>query len=92
MNDFLSGVIATSFTGCGVFFFFFWKSTGERLFFHFAVATWLFAFERIPLMLISPVHEFRPAVYLIRLAACCWILVGIVQKNLQSQTSMEGRA
>lgn len=91
MNDFLSGIILSCFAASGTFFFFFWRSTGERLFFHFALATWLLAFERIPLMLVHPDNEFRPAVYLIRLAASCVILVGILQKNLASQASTEQR-
>ncbi len=81
MNEFLSGVIATSFGACGLFFFFFWRQTRDRLFLCFAVATWLLAFERLPLMLVEAQNEFRPMIYLIRLSASCVILFAVIQKN-----------
>jgi hypothetical protein len=84
MNDFLAGAIAMSSLVAGLFFLRFWKSTGDRFFFLFAVAFFVEAINRVLLSLAAPyfpLPEKIPALYLIRLAAFSLILFAIFDKN-----------
>ena len=81
MFEFVSGLITMGFLITGLFFLRFWRRTHDFLFACFAAAFWLLAinqgflaFARIPI-------EERSWIYLLRLAAFCLILVGILWKN-----------
>jgi hypothetical protein len=81
ISAFLSGAIMLACAAIGLFFLRSWRRTGDRLFGFFALAFALLALERWVLVLLSPAHELRYSVFLIRLAAFVVILVAIVDKN-----------
>jgi hypothetical protein len=58
-----------------------WTRNGDRFFLLFGLAFGLMAVERCILVLVPAAHEFRPFVYLIRLAAFLLILAAIADKN-----------
>jgi len=79
---FLSGAAMMAGWVCGLHFMRFWRQTGDRFFFLFALAFWVLALERVALIFIDPQIEDRtPAVYLTRLIAFMLILSAIWQKN-----------
>ena len=81
VNQFLHGAIMMGFLVGAVFFLRFHRSTRERLFAIFAAAFFVLAIERIVLACTDPAAEFRPYVYLIRLAAFVLIIIAIVDKK-----------
>ena len=81
LHAFVSGAIALGFFGIGLFFLSFWRRTHDRLFAMFAVSFFLLAIERTILVLVSPEYEFRPYIYLVRLAAFLTIIAAIVNRN-----------
>jgi hypothetical protein len=76
---FLFGAIFMGFALAGLFFFRFWRRTGDRLFLMFALAFGLLALERLALAFVFSGNELK--VYLFRLAAFALILIAVVQKN-----------
>jgi len=95
---FLSGITMATFSASGLFFIKFWRASGDRFFFNFAIACWLLAFERVATLFI---HEaFEPVrnsfdgagtwVYLVRLAAFALIAVAVLKKNHVAK-STQGR-
>lgn len=85
MSDFsvfLTGGTATACLAIGLYFFRFWRRTGDRLFVIFALAFCVFAANRVALVAIGDDNEAaRTVVYVIRLAAFLLILAAIVDKN-----------
>jgi hypothetical protein len=81
---FVQAVAATAAFINGVFFFRFWRESGDRLFWLFAVAFWLLGASWALLGWVSPTEETRPYIYAIRLLAFVLIIVAIVQKNRES--------
>ena len=82
MRQFVLGaLVATSFA-IGVFFLRYWRESRDRFFLFFALAFWTFAAHWCVLAwLPSHYPEYRPASYLVRLAAFALILAAIVDKN-----------
>lgn len=68
----------------GIFFYKFWKKTGDRLFILFAYSFFLMAVERLVLGYVGVRNEPSPLIYLIRLAAFILIIFAIVDKNRSS--------
>ncbi len=81
MNVFLSGAVMMASVVIGLFFFRFWRRTGDRLLGVFAVAFWLLALERWIMALVEIEREGRHLVYLVRLVAFALILLGVIDKN-----------
>lgn len=81
LYSFLSGAVTCGFLIAGLFFFRFWKRTGDSLFGAFAAAFWLLGLNQALLVLINIPVEERSWLYLLRLAAFILILVAIVAKN-----------
>jgi len=81
LNQFLNGAIMMGFLIAGLFFLRFHRRTRERLFAMFAAAFFVLSIERVVLAFVNPQAEFRPYVYLIRLAAFLLIFLAIVDKN-----------
>ena len=81
LNQYLGGALTIGFFAAGLFFLRYWKRTSDRLFAMFAVAFWVFAIERIILVLTDPAAEFRPYIYLVRLFAFILIIIAIIDKN-----------
>jgi hypothetical protein len=81
MLDFVTGANSVLAAIAGLFFLRFWRQTADRLFAAFAVAFWLLGAHWLGLALTSPVEEFRPLLYGIRLVAFTLIIAAIVEKN-----------
>ena len=78
---FLQTVSATAAVAAGLFFFRFWRESGDRLFAFFGAAFWVLAVSWVLLALINPTAETRPYVYAIRLLAFLLLIVGMIDKN-----------
>ena len=65
----------------GLFFWRYWRASGDRLFVFFTAAFWLMGVNWGAVALVSPAHEARPYFYLLRLAAFVLISIAIVDKN-----------
>jgi hypothetical protein len=78
---FLSGAVTLAFLIGGLFFFRFWRRTGDWLFAAFAVAFSLLGLQQGLLVLANIDAEERSWLYLLRLAAFLLILLAIAQKN-----------
>jgi hypothetical protein len=81
MNDFVAGAIVAL---CGVAALHFWKfyrHTRDRLFAFFALAFATLGVSFLFLAAGDVESEFRPHVFLMRLAAFVLIIAGIVEKN-----------
>jgi len=81
MNDFIAGAIVVL---CGVAALHFWKfhrHTGDRLFSLFALAFATLGISFLFLAAGGGESEFRPHVFLMRLAAFLLIIAAIVGKN-----------
>lgn len=78
---FLSGAVTLAFAIAGLFFFRFWRRTGDTLFAAFAVAFSLLGLQQALLVLANIAAEERSWLYLLRLAAFLLILLAIAQKN-----------
>jgi hypothetical protein len=81
MNTFLQGAVAMGCTIAGLFFLRFWRDSRDRLFLRFAFAFWMLGVSYVLLGLIAFATDWRVYVFLVRLAAFCLILLGIVEKN-----------
>lgn len=79
---FLTGGTATACLAIGLYFLRFWRRTDDRFFLMFALAFWVFAANRLALIVIGDENESaRTVVYVIRLAAFLLILAAIADKN-----------
>ena len=81
MTDFVAGATMLASAAVALFFYRFWRESGDRLFGIFALAFGVFAVNRLILSILDEANENRTYVYLVRLAAFVLILVGIVDKN-----------
>jgi hypothetical protein len=79
--EFVSGLITMGFAISGLFFFRFWRRTGDFLFAAFALAFWLLAANQALLAFATVPLEERSWIYLLRLAAFTLIIVAVVAKN-----------
>jgi hypothetical protein len=84
MKDFISGAIMMASAVAGLFFLRFWRKTRDRLFLIFALAFWILALNRVPLLFVTE-DETRTYFYVVRLAAFLLILGAIVDKNRKSR-------
>jgi hypothetical protein len=88
ISQFISGGVMVGFLAIGLFFFRFWRKTGDSLFAVFAAAFWVLAVERILLLattsspfLQNSTDEFRPYVYWVRFSAFMLIIIAFLLKN-----------
>lgn len=82
VNLFLLGAIAMASAIASLYFFRFWKNTGDRLFLLFGLAFLIEGINRTALALLSNPKEGDPFFYLIRMLAFSLILFAILDKNL----------
>ena len=82
---FLSGAVTAQCLVISLFFRRYARKTADQFFLYFSVLFLLLAIERILLLFLGEANEFRPLVYLIRLAAFSMIIVAILFKNNQSR-------
>jgi hypothetical protein len=64
LKAFLSGAISMACLTIGLFFFRFWRQTGDRLFIAFAAAFGILMVERLMLATVSASHELAPYIYM----------------------------
>ncbi|TFY97524.1 DUF5985 family protein [Ramlibacter rhizophilus] len=81
MNQILIGAIALGSLLVGLFFFRFWRRSGDRFFLFFALSFWIEAGNRLTLGLLANSNELDPMIYSLRVIAYGLILVAIIQKN-----------
>jgi hypothetical protein len=81
MLQFVTGATVMACLVAVLFFARFWRRTGDPLFAWFAVAFGLMGLNWQLLALSDPSDEFRPYLYLLRLAAYGTIIAAVVQKN-----------
>jgi hypothetical protein len=77
----LLGALAFACAMAGLFFFRFWRATSDRFFALFGAAFWLLGLHWMLLGLTDARYEYRPALYLVRLAAFVTVLIAILDKN-----------
>jgi hypothetical protein len=87
MLNFLSGMITMGFVVAAVFFFRFWKRTGDFLFAIFAVSFIFFAVNQGASLFSGLPRDEQFWIYLIRLAGFALLLVGILVKNFGQSAS-----
>lgn len=81
MFEFSAGLITMGYLIAGLFFFRFWKHTGDRLFATFGCAFLLFALNQALLGLSDLPREEASWFYLLRLAGFGLIIAAVVAKN-----------
>ncbi len=81
MRQLLQGATAMGSVVIGLFFFRFYGSRRDVLFFLFGAAFWLLAINNIALGLTDATAETRVSAYVVRLLAFLLIIAAIVQKN-----------
>jgi len=81
MADFLLGATTMGCLTVALFFFGFWRSSGDRFFALFGLAFLTFGVNRFVLLLLDEADEARTAVFVVRLAAFLLIIAAIVDKN-----------
>ena len=84
MEAVLVGGIATACLIAGLFFFRFWRTSGDRFFLFFALSFWIEGAQRFVVFQIIGVDEASPLYYLPRLVAYGLIIAAIVDKNRKS--------
>jgi hypothetical protein len=84
MDAVLVGGIATACLIAGLFFFRFWRTSGDRFFLFFALSFWIEGGQRFVVFEIIGSDEASPLYYLPRLVAYGLIIVAIVDKNRKS--------
>ena len=81
VNDVLIGAIALASLAVGLFFFRFWRQTGDRFFLYFALSFWIEAGNRVGLGLLANSSEQDAWFYSVRLVEYGLILLAIWLKN-----------
>ena len=81
MDAVLVGGIATASLVAGLFFFRFWRTSGDRFFLYFALSFWIEGAQRFVVFQIIGNDEASPLYYLPRLVAYGLIIAAIVDKN-----------
>ena len=78
---FLSGAVTLGFWVIGLYFWKFWRESGDRFFSYFCFAFWILGLERIGVVYLGASQETGPVVYLARVVAFSLIIYGMVEKN-----------
>jgi Family of unknown function (DUF5985) len=81
MEEFMIGAIAMGSAIAALFFLRFWRDTGDRLFFMFALSFLLLGITRLGLAFSHDSVEGETHWYWVRLVAFVLILIAIVDKN-----------
>jgi hypothetical protein len=88
--DFLTGMTTMGFLIASLFFFRFWRRTGDMLFVAFGTAFLLFAVQQGLITLSGIPREERSWIYFIRLVGFGLIICAIVAKNVARRGSSIG--
>lgn len=81
MSDFLQGATALASMGVALFFWKYWRTTGDRLFMAFSLAFGVFALNRVLLSVLDPQSEARTWIYLVRALTFVLIAAAVIDKN-----------
>jgi hypothetical protein len=81
LTIFLQGIGSMAAYANGLFFFRFWRDSGDSLFGYFGAAFWLLGLSWTLLALLAPTEDTQPYVYGLRLVAFGLIIIGTVSKN-----------
>ena len=81
MTDLMSGAIVTAYAVATLFFFKFWRTTGDRLFLAFAAAFLLMAATPLLTSLLDIPREEQSPFFLLRLAAFLIIIAAVAGKS-----------
>ena len=81
---FLLGVISTCSLLAALFFFKFWRRTGDSLFLAFGIAFLVEGINRAFIIDLPNPNQGHPLTFVVRLLAALIILVGILHKNYRS--------
>ena len=82
MYDFLSGMVAAGYLIAALFFFRFWKRTGDSLFAIFGISFLLFAAGQSLSVSFDFLQDDKTLVYVLRLVGFGLLLAAIARKNL----------
>ena len=82
MVSFLSGMITAGFLLAALFFFRFWKRTGDSLFATFGIAFVLFAIGQAMSATFDFLQDDKSLVFVLRLLGFGLLLIAIARKNL----------
>ena len=82
MATFLSGMITAGHLIAALFFFRFWKRTGDSLFATFGLSFTLFAISQSLSVSFDFLHDDKTVVFILRLFGFALLLVAIARKNL----------
>ena len=85
MDQFLLGAISMANLTVMSFFIKFWYQTKDHFFLFFAVTFLLLSVERFLAVIETINQEISIIIYLIRLAAYAFIIIGIISKNIHRQ-------
>ena len=80
---FLQGLSSMGAYASGLFFFRFWRDSGDSLFGYFGAAFCVLGVSWTLLALLSPTEDTRPYIYALRLVAFGLIIAGTIAKNRQ---------
>ena len=81
MNEFLLGAIALGCLAVGLFFFRYWRSSGDRFFLFLMLSFWIEAANRCAMAVTASWSESAPTHYVVRLISYGLILIAIWDKN-----------
>ena len=81
MQAVLIGGIATACLVAGLFFFRYWRSSGDRFFLFLMLSFWIEAANRLDMAFTRSWTEDAPSNYVVRLVSYGLILVAIWDKN-----------
>ena len=90
LHPFLFGVLTAAAITAAVFFLRFWTLTSDRLLLYFSLAFIALGLNWFALAMTDPANENRYFVFLLRLLAFIFIIVGIVDKNRRAKGSPAG--
>jgi hypothetical protein len=81
MLNFVYGMITMGFLAVAVFFFRFWRRTGDGLFAIFGISFALFALNQALTALLGLPRDEQSLLYLLRLSAFVLLIIAIWRKN-----------
>jgi hypothetical protein len=85
MATFLSGMITAGFLVAALFFFRFWKRTGDSLFVIFGISFLVFAAGQSLSVSFDFLQDDKTLVYVLRLIGFGLLLAAIARKNLKGK-------
>jgi hypothetical protein len=87
LHPFMFGILTAAAFTAAVFFLRFWTLTSDRLLLYFSLAFVALGLNWFALAMTDPASEDRYFVFLLRLLAFIFIIIGIVDKNRRAQRS-----